>query len=78
MVEIHERVTGPQLLTKFISSDYLTRVFEQHGQNLKRLVLQPNSVALLAQFTRTEINLVWPKPGEPNGAGCDLHWSFPE
>ena len=61
VVEIHERVRGPELLRKFLARYDLAGVLEQHRQDSERLLLKPDSQAVLAQFTRTKIHLEHPK-----------------
>ena len=65
VVEIHERVRGPEFLLKFLATDDLTGVLEQHLQHLEGLLLEPDSQAALAQFASPKIHLEDPKSEPP-------------
>jgi len=43
VVEIHERVCGPELLLQFLATNDLAGALEQHRQDLEGLLLKPNS-----------------------------------
>jgi hypothetical protein len=43
VVEIDERVCGPEFLLKFLAPDDLAGVLEQHCQHLEGLLLKPHS-----------------------------------
>jgi hypothetical protein len=45
MVEIHESVCRPQALLQLLPGDDPAVMLQQGGQNLKGLLLQPNSPA---------------------------------
>src|SRR5262249_7466091 len=53
VVEIDEGVGGPQAITKLVPGHGLARPFEQHRQNLKRLLLKSQPHALLPQLAGT-------------------------
>ena len=74
VVEIHERVRGPEFLLKFLATDDLAGVLEQHRQELEGLLLKPDPQAALAQFAGTKIQLENPKREPP----ADLMVSFHE
>jgi hypothetical protein len=57
VVEIHEGIGGPELLLQFLSRYYLAGVIDQHGQHLKRLLLDFDLQSMFSEFTGTEINL---------------------
>jgi hypothetical protein len=57
VVEIHEGICGPKLLPQRGAGNGLSRLFQQHGQHLKRLLLQFDLAALPAQFSGVKINL---------------------
>ena len=65
VVEIHECVRGPEFLLKFLATDDLAGVLEQHRQNLEGLLLKPDSQAALAQFASAKIHLENPKTEPP-------------
>jgi len=58
VVEINESIAKPQLLSHFLTRNYLAGVFKKQRQNLKRLVLQSDSSAVLTQFASAEIDFV--------------------
>jgi hypothetical protein len=43
VVEIHERVCGPEFFLKLLASYYLAAVLKQDRQDLERLFLKPDS-----------------------------------
>ena len=47
MIEIDKRVGGPKPLMKLFPGYQLARVFEQHGQDLKGLIVKLDLDALL-------------------------------
>jgi hypothetical protein len=55
MVEIHEGVFGPKPLAKLFSRHYLAGLLQQHGQNLKGLVLKLDLVAVLVKLTGAQV-----------------------
>ena len=57
MVEIHERVGGPQLAAELLASDDLLGMDEEHLQDSQRLILKPDLDALLAQFSGAHVQL---------------------
>ncbi len=63
MIEIHERVVRPKLLAEFIACHHVAGMFEKHCQDLKRLVLQPDSPVVLEEFSCAEINFKRPETG---------------
>jgi hypothetical protein len=65
VVEIHERVRGPEFFLKVLATDDLTVMLEQHRQDLEGLLLKPDSSAALAQFASTKIHLEDPKTEPP-------------
>ncbi len=73
MIEINERVVRPELLAEFIACDHVAGMFQQHRQNLKRLVLQPDSPAVLEKFSCAEINFKRPEARGRDGRGRDGH-----
>src|SRR5215470_6634253 len=55
VLEVYERIGWPELVSELISRDQFPRSLEQHGKNLNRLPLHLNLAAILAKFTRPEI-----------------------
>jgi hypothetical protein len=64
MFEIDESVAGPKPAAQLLPRDDLTRALEQDGQNLKGLLLQPNSRAALAQFSGAQVSFENPEANE--------------
>jgi hypothetical protein len=54
VIEVNDRVR-PKLATQFFPGEQLARPFKQHGQQLKRLLLQPDASTALGQFARSNI-----------------------
>jgi hypothetical protein len=73
VVEIHERVRGPEFLLKFLAKDDPAGVLKQHRQDLEGLLLKPNSEAALAQFASTTIQLEHPKTKPPASLMVSFH-----
>jgi hypothetical protein len=73
MVEIDEGVRGPESLANPLTGHYLSRMFQQHYQDLEWLVLKLYFIALLAQLAQARINL---KDTEAKSR-CRLHSGFP-
>jgi hypothetical protein len=60
--KIHEGVVRPEPRFQLIARDNLARTFQQGTKNLHRFRLQPNSSAVLAEFSGSPIQLEYPKP----------------
>ena len=61
VVEIYERIRRPVLVPQLLTRHHFARSL-QHRQYAERLFLQLDALALLAQFSRTEIDLEGSKP----------------
>src|SRR4029077_4853181 len=57
VVEIDKCVGTPEFLLKFLASDQFAGTFEQHCQHLKWLALKNKSLAVVAQFGGSQIEL---------------------
>lgn len=57
VIEIDERVGGPEPITQFFASDDLAGIFKQHCQNLYRLLLNLDLDAFFTKFSRAQIQL---------------------
>ena len=55
LVEIDERIRGPQSLLQFIPRDQLPGMLQQNVENLKRLSLKRPSVAVAAELCGFEV-----------------------
>ena len=53
--EIDESIAGPEPFVKRLTGDELAGAFEQRGENLERLPLQPNLHPTLAEFAGFEV-----------------------
>jgi hypothetical protein len=57
VVKIDEHVGGPQTLPEFFPGKYFPRTFEQHSQQLQRLLRQPQLAAVPAQLACFQVEL---------------------
>jgi len=57
VVEIDKSVGGPKAGAELLAGDHLTRILQQDGQDLKRLLLDLDLLAVLAQFGGGKIGL---------------------
>jgi hypothetical protein len=70
-VEIDKRVGGPKRPPQFLPRHDLARMFEQHRQDLKRLLVKLDSAAVPVQLTGTQIGF---EDSEPKASGaCGGH-----
>jgi hypothetical protein len=56
LIEVYERVGGPDLLPQLFSSDDLSRTIEQGANDLERLVLELDLDTALPQLTRSAVD----------------------
>jgi hypothetical protein len=73
VIEVHDR-PGPNAAAQFLARDQLSRLLQQHGENLERLALQPDPQAAFRQlagakidFESTEAQTPWRVIGLHNG-----------
>src|ERR1700747_2618033 len=57
LLEIHKRVSWPQLLLQFFPCDGLAGTLKQHDEDVYRLPLQPDLHPLFAEFSSSRIKL---------------------
>jgi len=57
VIEVDEGVGGPDFLAQVFTRNDTSSVFEQGGENLKGLLLQPEAPAILTKFPGSQINL---------------------
>ena len=57
VVELHNRVVGPQLLFDLLPGHHLAWMLQQHFQNLEGLFLKANLAAVLVQLSGLEVQL---------------------
>jgi hypothetical protein len=67
MVEIDEGVVWPKLLAQLVSSNQLTGVVQQNEKNLERLLLEPDTYPVPAQFRQVTINFKDTEASDPGG-----------
>ena len=72
MIEIDEGLGRPQAIADFFPGDGLAGTFEQHRQNLKRLLLKPDSDSPLPQLAGAKIDLEHGKT-QTDGRGALCH-----
>jgi hypothetical protein len=57
VLEIDKRARRPQAIPQLFARDDFPRAIEHDGEDLERLILQPDADASLPQLTRTQIDL---------------------
>jgi len=57
VVELHNRVVGPELHLDFLTQNYSAGLLQQDDQNLDRPFRKRHLSSALAQFARPEIKL---------------------
>jgi hypothetical protein len=72
VIEVHERLR-PKSFAKFFPDHQLSSSFQQHGQQLKRLFLQPDPFAKSRELTGSKVGFENPKPKAPERLYCLLH-----
>src|SRR5262249_21786181 len=70
MLEIDEGIGSPQALPQLFASDQLSGSCEQRRQDLKRLVLELETVPLAPELSAAQISFVFRKT---NDAGAAVH-----
>ena len=58
VIEVNEGVRGPKFPANLFACDEFPRTRQQHGQQLERLRLQPDSYPVLPKFARMQIRFV--------------------
>ena len=61
VLEVHERVGFPEPFAQLLARADLARPFEQQRQDLSRLLLQPDPMALPVQLAAATIEFEWPE-----------------
>lgn len=74
VVEINEGAFRPKVVPQFFAANDLSRACNQHCQNLKRLVLQSHSHAVLAQLALAKIQFEDSETEGPRRMLGSLHW----
>jgi hypothetical protein len=72
-VEIDEGIRGPQLFHQFVAGDQLAGAIEQHGENVKRLLLKIRGVPVGAEFAGAQVELELSKTHGRFGFGGNSH-----
>ncbi len=57
LFKINERIGGPDSLLQLLPGNHLAPTFQEHLQDLKGLLLELDSCALLSQLSRLQIHL---------------------
>ena len=65
VVEVDERVRGPELVPQLLSGHHLARPLQEQGQQAKRLILQTDLQSLPAQLPGREVDLKGPEAEDP-------------
>jgi hypothetical protein len=62
VIEVYERIRGPQLVPELVASHQLARSGQQHCEHAKRLLLKPDPHTSLSQLASPKIGLENPEP----------------
>ena len=65
VVEVNERIRGPELVPQLFSAHHLARALQEQGQQSKRLILEPDLDSLPAQLAGPKIDLKGPEAEDP-------------
>src|SRR6516165_1978815 len=74
-VKIYESVGRPQLSPKFLTRDYFAWPFQQHRQNLKRLILNVDQNTAAIELASCQVGLEESK-AKAASIGGDLHYAL--
>src|SRR5205814_8887156 len=74
VVEVDERIGGPEPEPQRLARDHLARPFEQRNQQLKRLFLQAQPAAAFPQFSRRGIDIEHTKPKKGKTTSPHERW----
>jgi|SRR5215471_1717319 len=77
VVEIYERVLRPDLAAQLFTAHYLPGSFQQDSEHLKGLILNPDALALLAQFSSAKVHFENPETQRFGRAGFEGHRGLP-
>jgi hypothetical protein len=56
VLELDDRVIGPEPFAYFLAANYFSGMFQQHGKNLERLFRQAHHLAaVMAQLSRPHV-----------------------
>ena len=69
VIEVHERIRGPQTIAQFLACDHGTCAFQQHSENREGLILEAQPASLLAKLARPQVGLVNAKAENPRVLG---------
>src|ERR1700722_16912663 len=72
MIEVHDRLR-PKSFAKFLANHQLSRLFQQHGQQLERLFLQPDPFAKPREFAGSKVSFENPELKTPERLYGLLH-----
>jgi hypothetical protein len=65
VVEVNEGVGRPQAMAKIIPGDHFSRLLQQQGEDLQRLLLQLHLQSIPAQLSGAKVNLKRPEAASP-------------
>ena len=71
VVEVHERIGGPQAAVEILPGDHFAGTLQQHGQDLKGLLLQANLEAVAAELPGAQ---VYVKDSKADNSVCGFTW----
>ena len=73
MVEVDERVGGPEMLPQFVARDHVAATAQEKEQDVERPAAQPESAPLLAELARAAVGLEHAETIETVGADALGH-----
>jgi hypothetical protein len=74
VLELDDRVVGPEPLAYFLAANYFTGTFEQHSKNLERLFGKTDHPAgIMAELSRPQVQHEIFEPRERVPPGANLH-----
>jgi hypothetical protein len=72
-VKVDKCIGGPQSASKFLAGDDFSGMLQEHGENLKGLILDVNQSPAAVKLTGRKIHLEEPKAKAARPIGWDLH-----
>jgi hypothetical protein len=61
VIELNHRVIGPESALDLFPGDHIARTFQEHGEDLKGLVLEPDPQTVFAQFPGSKVKFKDPE-----------------
>src|SRR5712692_1748359 len=74
-VKVHKSIRRQKLVAKLVPGNDFAGIFQQHNENLKRLLLQPESDPVLVQLARRKVNLEGSKAENGSRITGNVQWA---